>query len=1216
MIDFKYQLKFICYCVFLFLISGSYSSFAQTNETGQYPAVNIVSPTASAIAKHVDFPVNLHTGVPDISIPIYTVKEGPLQIPISLSYHASGLKVMEPASWVGAGWSLNAGGVVSRNVKGLPDESVGPSENSFFTDGGFSNYFLDAGGFANYFGDMEPRADYRGFLEGRKDGEPDIFTFNFPGYSGKFYFREDLTPVLIPDGDLKIEPLLKPGANLPGTHDYIQGFKIVAPDGTKFYFGVTDPSDDTDPVERSRVFSMASGLSWADVISSWYLYKIESVDNKFQLNLIYRKEDYGYVTTSTKNDVGGATVTPNKIVIDGVALDEIRFFRGSSSVKFIANNLREDLGSHNNSEWDLPNTSARSLDRIEISSTLSAHSLTYQFAYDYFFDDSPKELPYVISQHGGSNSFVTDRKRLKLNSIQQFGSDNSTSLPPYIFTYYDQGEVPRRLSFGQDHWGFNNGIDDNTTMKPPTSTDGGATYSSGDDREARWPAMRAGALKLIQYPTGGATEFTYEPNEVELLSNCTYTHDEDHIILANAGMGVPDAEFGTSHVLEVSAPAPYYLEVIAQGTGASGSLFIDGEKIVDVNSDNPIAEDFIFLNEGTYTIRAYAHQDNGAGVGVLAYIYQADANCNTSASRIVGGLRIKEIEKFGTVDSPLLSMSYEYDKANLYSIPTYVYKFKNEVLKGVATYPTENGCAFHDSGKTRVSSATSPVSAHPMQTMQGYHIGYGEVKELFPDGGYVINVFNGSIKFPGNWTTLEDVCVRAINVNECTFKDPVYPAPPLEYDFSRGKIKRKEVYDNNNNKIQETLFSQEYQESDVGSFGVTTSVFPVNGAALPTHYELKSAKLNWTREINKTYDENGNSIDIEQVTYFNSPYHHMPSGSTQTSVDGVSESVNIYVPDLTECLDQCQTCISDYLVKVNTLLSEYSMKKEDCSAGICSDYDPDFFKGWPHMYSPCGESGWTSEQRKSACQLAGWIDYQYRLNEARVQYVNDLLAYKATNSCISDGIASEINSDEVKTLFNMAANNQLSRIEVALWRDNIFQNATFFDYESNDGFSNHIYLKDAYTTELDPGMPDFNTSLITSGALQKDPHYRADPSATFRFDEGLPIEVKEESGTITSYIWGADTNMPVVKATGVESTVLIPIYYNSPEDVRDDSALSDAQIVTYTHDPLLGMTSMTDPNGQETTFEYDKLGRLIRIKDHEGRIIEEYEYTYRSGQTQ
>jgi hypothetical protein len=56
--------------------------------------ITVSSPNAASLGKYGDYPVSYNTGLPQISIPFYTVKEGPLSLPISISYHASGLKVM------------------------------------------------------------------------------------------------------------------------------------------------------------------------------------------------------------------------------------------------------------------------------------------------------------------------------------------------------------------------------------------------------------------------------------------------------------------------------------------------------------------------------------------------------------------------------------------------------------------------------------------------------------------------------------------------------------------------------------------------------------------------------------------------------------------------------------------------------------------------------------------------------------------------------------------------------------------------------------------------------------------------------------------------------------------------------------------------------------------------------------------------------------------
>src|SRR5690348_10556972 len=79
------------------------------------------SPNVQALQKYGDIPVSAYTGIPTISVPIYTATFRDLSIPLSVSYHASGIKVAEEASQVGLGWALNAGGIVSRNIVGNDD---------------------------------------------------------------------------------------------------------------------------------------------------------------------------------------------------------------------------------------------------------------------------------------------------------------------------------------------------------------------------------------------------------------------------------------------------------------------------------------------------------------------------------------------------------------------------------------------------------------------------------------------------------------------------------------------------------------------------------------------------------------------------------------------------------------------------------------------------------------------------------------------------------------------------------------------------------------------------------------------------------------------------------------------------------------------------------------------------------------------------------------
>ena len=59
----------------------------------------------------------------DITIPLYTIKAGDLELPITLTYHSAGIKLHQLSGWVGTNWTLNAEPSVMREIKGIPDDA-------------------------------------------------------------------------------------------------------------------------------------------------------------------------------------------------------------------------------------------------------------------------------------------------------------------------------------------------------------------------------------------------------------------------------------------------------------------------------------------------------------------------------------------------------------------------------------------------------------------------------------------------------------------------------------------------------------------------------------------------------------------------------------------------------------------------------------------------------------------------------------------------------------------------------------------------------------------------------------------------------------------------------------------------------------------------------------------------------------------------------------
>jgi YD repeat-containing protein len=1219
----------------LFFSLSHMSSYGQ--QAQKYPEVNILSPNASSLGKYVDFPVNMHTGVPEVSIPIYTVKEGPLELPISLSYHAAGLKVQELASWVGAGWTLNAGGVVSRTVRGLPDDEVGYDNYSSWKDNGYSNFFATTDGMVS-----NPKTDYYSLNVGHKDGEPDLFFFNFSGYSGKFYFREDRTPVMIPKGDVKIEPYFKPGVSSFSVRDYLQGFVITVPNGTRYYFGVTTTNTtDVDPVEKSAYYrtNCSTGAWGTDkALSSWYLYRVESPDGKSKIELTYRQESYAYhLIEATPQLSTCENINVLKSRITGVALDKITFSNGS--VTFIPSVLpREDLARNTGDLIESVNVDTKSLAEIKVESNSGALCTSFKLSQNYF--TSSETLPPRILSFG---YFTSDQKRLKLNSLQEFRCGSSVGKPAYIFQYYDESRVSRRLSFSQDHWGFNNGAIANNDLMP-TIWNGTSVYSASfdDDREAHWPQMRAGTLRSIQYPTGGGTEYIYEPNRV-VTSKCIFNNTNTVAFVVSAGMSDGLAGYGTAENRNFQDPVVYQYRIAASGNG-SGKFFIDNTPIATVGTGET-KEDYISLSAGTHVFRAYANTDTGSGNGVVVYFYQTTKTC-VEDEKLVGGLRIKRIEQFGVKSTPQVVKSFKYDQANLYSIPVYVFKVKNELLKtGIQPSTSyDGGCVMSDGFIGTVSSPfrwamvrVSPVSVHPMQTTQGNHIGYGKVTEILPDGGYTINEFKGLVSLPGGWQTLEDVCVRKFDGSTCNVSDPVYPLPPLSFDFGRGSLNSKTVFDKNNNKLSQTTFSEEYLEDEVGVFGVTIRNYPENSLVLPTHYELKSAKLLWQKQVNRVYNPSNATVfvETENTTEYNSPFHQQATKVSSTTSEGIEEERTTYIPDLTSCNVQCASCAVSFNSRLETLWNNYQINFELCpyaSGRTSSNFQvidlivppnplEGFFqqpvrnatsvelKGSEDRYPThpsCIDQPFRCE---SACKVLSWTNYQMELNELRRAYTSCMINCKANNNCLALGVSNP--NPAVSVLYKLESKNQIaSPVESSVWNGNQLLQSSYFDYQLISDPPLDINLKKIFTTELLTPTNTFTPVVVSGGNIVKDAKYSATPEASYEYDQGRIVEKTSRDGVKTSYIWGYNNAVPIVKAIGVDYVNLRTAYNANPDGIRSHALMVKAQITTYQHDPVIGILSITDPNGKSQSFDYDLLGRLLRIKDSNGKVIEQYEYQF------
>src|SRR2546429_9186524 len=81
------------------------------------------SPEVASLGKYGILPVTLYSGQPSVSVPITEIKSAKLSLSLTMSYNYNGYRPGEEASWVGLGWSLQAGGMITRVIKGEIDDS-------------------------------------------------------------------------------------------------------------------------------------------------------------------------------------------------------------------------------------------------------------------------------------------------------------------------------------------------------------------------------------------------------------------------------------------------------------------------------------------------------------------------------------------------------------------------------------------------------------------------------------------------------------------------------------------------------------------------------------------------------------------------------------------------------------------------------------------------------------------------------------------------------------------------------------------------------------------------------------------------------------------------------------------------------------------------------------------------------------------------------------
>ncbi|RAV99655.1 RHS repeat domain-containing protein [Pseudochryseolinea flava] len=734
---------------FLVLLFFLQYFFSHGQDLNLNMSVRPPSPEVSNLGKFQAVPVGLYTGIPKVSIPIHTLKGRFLSIPISLNYHAGGVRVEETASMVGLGWSLSAGGVVTRQTRGLPDDfgNMGYLRSSYKP----SNFLGSSG--------SEMIAKIMDVLNKHLDLEPDIFSFNFDGYSGEFFFDEQGNYHLKSHQDIRIEMII------PNPEGLISGWVITTPDGDKYYFGQT--IDGSRSAVENPIFTLLNGARndpEPPGASSWYLLEIVNANQTDQISFFYKEYSSvtcSYGTETILNNVDGYSLcvnnhsTPlNFVESTGThwLIDSISSVDGS--IKFDKRISRLDYAG------------SKRLDDILIFDKDGKVSTSFKLSYSYFNASGNKVFTDCHIQED------EQMKRLKLESVTEIGREGNKK-PPYIFEY-NATSLPSRFSKSVDYWGFYNGRM-NSTLVPAITLNirGALSKFDGGDRIPDFNYGVAGTLTKIQYPTGGSEEFEFEQNiispppssQIPSISipvlqyigdtGATTITDDLKIVDQRNGYVWLNYNFTNTPSCE-NRGCDLYFEI--QGTGAN-SDFLFKDKMWSGT---------VKLLNGRYRVKIYnLLKDPLKPFNFERFEMRWNEVSEQNAVRAYGGgIRVKKITTRSNVGPPV--------------VRKYEYNFDTGIPSGRITASPQYGyqqTKLEACGQCQMVVRTSSSNV-PLATTQSAYVGYMFVKEIYGESGE-----NGYAEMEFSFSPDDDV--DAIN----------YPfPPPNSFEVMRGDLLVKKVF--------------------------------------------------------------------------------------------------------------------------------------------------------------------------------------------------------------------------------------------------------------------------------------------------------------------------------------------------------------------------------------------------------------------------------------
>jgi YD repeat-containing protein len=746
--------KTLIFLTLLSAISGAALAQAPTYDPRMdLPKVTPPSPNAATLGKYGDIPVGQYAGIPNVSIPLYTVSVGDFSMPISVSYHSQGLKVEEKSGSIGLNWALNAGGVITRSIKGLADENgLGYWTHATWTDSYIASSYTMT----------------ESFCSGVYDAQPDMFYYNFAGNSGKFVIDATVGHAA------HIMPA-QPSLKIKVMDNTLSSIQITDDKGIKYVFDAKETTTD-DNVPPTIL----------NYTSAWYLSKI--ITPAGNITLTYA-DDNTYFSQYYESDHTN----------EGPSIDAQTFNPGwKSATSYIT------VASKVLTKITTPFETITFYTLKDRKDMPSARRIT-----EFVVKDNNAVIKKVAlnqSYFGNSTTTTPEDCRLKLDQVVEYSAD-STSSRRYVFAYNSPASVPSVKSLSQDFWGYYNG-QANVSLLPYLDpvrygayiANQAAAHYGNRDPDANYAII--GCLSQITYPTGGTTQFTYESNDYSNVNGVPLNDQLQTQKQAQATATRSSSVNIPSKTTTFTINAAQGVTITTQGSYSGAPPVEDGPSVkvnlINANGSRTNVYSRTMINStltaipslsvGNYEVVSTVDNLTQTATGTVKY-YSLDGYIHVKQG---GGIRIKKIVSADPTTLSGTQKTFSYKSAADTTL-------SSGVLVTPITLTSEK--INNTAGYSWLVRSSGP--ANYLGTTQGNYIGYGQVTEKEGDGtgGRKESYYTTAANYPNTYALDSMVYELGVTVSDIESYKSKYLN---DYDAYRGYLTKELVYGASNILLKQT----------------------------------------------------------------------------------------------------------------------------------------------------------------------------------------------------------------------------------------------------------------------------------------------------------------------------------------------------------------------------------------------------------------------------